>query len=80
MCRVVHVTLRITGAGERTMHKSKDVDRPPVHAVVHRPVKLDRDGIPIDARDWTEADWQDLHNAIERAKNAIRKRHAAVDK
>jgi hypothetical protein len=40
-------------------------------------VKLNRDGIPIDARDWTEADWQDLHNAIERAKNAIRKRHRA---
>jgi hypothetical protein len=49
----------------------------PIHGVVRRAVKLDRDGIPIDARDWTTADWQDLHNAIERAKNAIRKRHGA---
>ena len=50
----------------------------PIHGVVRRAVKLDRDGIPIDARDWTTADWQDLHNAIERAKNAIRKRHSAA--
>lgn len=50
----------------------------PIHGVVRRAVKLSRDGIPIDARDWTAADWQDLHNAIERAKNAIRKRHSAA--
>ena len=43
----------------------------------NRPVKLSRDGIPLDAKDWTEADWQDLHNAIEMAKDAIRKRHSA---
>lgn len=39
-------------------------------------VKLSRDGIPVDAKDWTAADWQDLHRAIERAKALIRKRHS----
>lgn len=37
--------------------------------------KLNRDGLPIDARDWTEADWQDLHEAIERIKQRIAERH-----
>jgi len=37
--------------------------------------RLNRDGIPIDGRDWTEADWIDLHNAIESIKARIAARH-----
>lgn len=37
--------------------------------------KLNRDGLPIDRRDWTEEDWKDLHEAIEQAKDRIAKRH-----
>lgn len=32
-------------------------------------------GVPIDARDWTEEDWQDLHEATEQAYAKIRERH-----
>jgi hypothetical protein len=60
------------------LSKPKNIDRDRDQPIVHRPMKLSRDGIPIDAKDWTAADWQDLHNAIERAKNAIRKRHGAA--
>lgn len=45
------------------------------HDIVHKPVKLSRDGLPVDGRDWTQEDWRDLHNAIETAKTAIRGRH-----
>lgn len=37
--------------------------------------QLNRDGLPIDARDWTEADWQDLHEAIEKVKRNVARRH-----
>lgn len=37
--------------------------------------RLSPDGLPIDARDWTEADWQDLHEAIERVKRNVAARH-----
>jgi len=47
-----------------------------VEAIVHRPVRLSRDGLPVDAKDWTRTDWQDLHEAMERAKRAIAKRHS----
>jgi hypothetical protein len=40
------------------------------------PKRLSRDGLPINPRDWTRTDWQDLHEAMERAKNAIRRRHS----
>lgn len=43
-------------------------------------VKLSRDGIPVDPNDWTAADWQDLHVALERAKELIRKRHEQRNK
>jgi hypothetical protein len=43
-------------------------------------MKLNRDGLPVDARDWSRADWQDLHEALERAKHAIRQRHCEPDK
>jgi Trm5-related predicted tRNA methylase len=33
------------------------------------------DGLPRDAREWTEADWRDLHDAMERVKENVRKRH-----
>ena len=34
------------------------------------------DGLPIDAKEWTEADWSSLHRAMEQAKQEIRGRHA----
>ena len=41
--------------------------------------KLNRDGLPVDARDWTRADWQDLHESLEKAKHAISKRYKHGD-
>jgi hypothetical protein len=41
----------------------------------HKPKRLSHDGLPIDSRDWTEADWQDLHEAIERVKRNVSQRH-----
>lgn len=38
--------------------------------------RLNRDGLPIDGKDWTEDDWRDLHNAIETIKRKVAKRHA----
>jgi hypothetical protein len=38
-------------------------------------MRLSEDGLPVDARDWTAADWQDLHEAIEKAKRLIAGRH-----
>ena len=40
-----------------------------------QPVKLSRDGLPVDNHDWTEMDWQDLHEAIETTKRKIARRH-----
>ena len=34
-----------------------------------------KDGILIDPKEWTAADWRDLHLNIERIKARIRKRH-----
>jgi len=59
------------------MTNRDDVDAAPVQPMVRRHVRLSRDGLPVDPRDWTRADWQDLHNAMEKAKRAIRKRHKA---
>lgn len=42
----------------------------------HPKPHLNRDGLPIDGRDWLPQDWQDLHEAIEKAKRLIRERHA----
>ena len=42
-----------------------------------RPVKLDKEGLPVRAEDWLLEDWRDLWNGIERIKAKIRKRHAA---
>lgn len=39
--------------------------------------RLNRDGLPVDAREWTAADWQDLHEAIEGVKRKVKARHAA---
>jgi hypothetical protein len=45
--------------------------------VIHRAKKrLTEDGLPINPLDWKEADWADLHYAIERAKKLISSRHA----
>lgn len=41
-----------------------------------RPPKLDADGVPVDGRDWTEADWADLHYGIAAIKARIAGRHA----
>lgn len=38
--------------------------------------RLSRDGLPVDARDWTEADWRDLHEAVEDVKRKVAQRHA----
>lgn len=37
--------------------------------------KLTREGVPVDAKDWTVADWKDLHEAIESVKRKIAERH-----
>jgi hypothetical protein len=39
-------------------------------------VRFDEWGVPIDAQDWTEHDWQDLHVAIQWVRARIAKRHA----
>ena len=44
-----------------------------------RKIKLNRDGLPIDARDFTEDDWRILYNAIEAAKREIAARHQPED-
>lgn len=41
--------------------------------------KLNCDGLPIDKNDWTTQDWQDLHEAVERVKRNIARRHANDD-
>ena len=33
------------------------------------------DGLPRDAKDWTEDDWRDLHECLEDVKRRIAKRH-----
>jgi hypothetical protein len=35
------------------------------------------DGLPRDVKDWTEDDWRDLHECIERIKQRVAQRHAA---
>ena len=36
---------------------------------------LSADGLPRDARDCTEADWRDLHEAMEAVKRKVKARH-----
>lgn len=36
---------------------------------------LDADGVPLDARDWTEADWADFWHGMVAIKARIAKRH-----
>lgn len=40
----------------------------------HQP-RYDRDGVPLDGRDWTVADWQDLWEAMQAARRRIADRH-----
>lgn len=40
--------------------------------------RLSRDGLPLDARDWTAEDWRDLHKAIETVKRKVKARHAGA--
>lgn len=40
--------------------------------------KRTSDGVPTDARDWTEADWRDLHRAMATVRRLIGDRHAGV--
>jgi hypothetical protein len=42
-----------------------------------KPPKLNKDGVPMDAKDWTVEDWRDLHQTIERIKKRVAKRHKA---
>ena len=39
---------------------------------------LSVDGMPIDAKLWTEQDWRDLHEAIEAVKRKVAARHKAA--
>ncbi len=50
----------------------KDEANAPKHPY---PVKLSRRGLPINADDWTELDWEDLYRAMERAIKNISARH-----
>lgn len=38
--------------------------------------KVSDDGLPVDGREWTEADWRDLHEAMESVKRKFKARHA----
>lgn len=40
--------------------------------------RLTPEGLPRDARDWTEADWHDLHAALETVRRLVGLRHAGV--
>ena len=40
-----------------------------------RAVRLDKDGVPEDANDWTVEDWTDLWHGIQRIKKKIAARH-----
>lgn len=40
-----------------------------------KPVPLTKRGVPVNANDWTEQDWMDLHRAMERVIRKIAKRH-----
>ena len=37
--------------------------------------KLDADGVPVDANQWTEADWATLYHGMAKIKSAIAGRH-----
>jgi hypothetical protein len=37
--------------------------------------KFSADGLPIDAREWTAADWRTLHEAVEKVKRDVAARH-----
>ena len=41
-----------------------------------RHAKRFKDGLPIDANEWTEDDWRDLHRAMERVRKRVKERHA----
>lgn len=41
--------------------------------------RLNRDGLPIDKNDWLPQDWQDLHEAIEKVKRNVARRHMNDD-
>lgn len=40
-----------------------------------KPIKLDRDGVPVDPNDWTVDDWRDLHFGMIAIKASIAERH-----
>lgn len=42
-----------------------------------RPPKLSPSGVPVDPRDWTEADWADLHYGLAAIQARIAARHEA---
>lgn len=41
----------------------------------NRKPRLSPDGVPIDGKDWTAADWADLYAATEQARQQIAARH-----
>ena len=57
------------------MNNKNNVDPAPLEPLVRRPIRLSRNGLPVDPKDWSQADWADLHDATECAKVAIKKRY-----
>ena len=43
-----------------------------------RASEVDAGGIPVDGRDWTEADWADLHHGVTAIRARIAARHRAM--
>jgi hypothetical protein len=44
-------------------------------ALKYYPMKLSKAGVPIDTKDWTALDWQDLHEGILAIQKRIAARH-----
>lgn len=47
----------------------------PVASPSSQPIKLAKNGTPLDANDWTEADWLDLHRTMKRLIRRVAARH-----
>lgn len=58
-----------------TMHKAGGAAV--VDGAAGKRVRLDKNGVPIDVNDWTDADWLDLHQTMRRLIRRIARRHAA---
>lgn len=61
-------------AKERQAKEEQDLAQPPAQ-VPPQSVRLNKRGIPVEANDWTDEDWLDLHRAMKRVIRKIAKRH-----